>query len=62
MPEKKCFNCEIVDICSMYQGLANIAGFIVRNTESPLTQDTLTRMAETMAHDCKRFSAFKEGA
>ena len=56
MPEKKCVSCKNMNICSMYRGLADLAGLIISNTESSLTHDTFTRMVETMAYDCKRWT------
>ena len=70
MPEKKCFNCENMNFCGMYDKLNDMAGLLNINLETHIiakvsghiaTEMGFITMVNHMAHDCKRFSAFKEG-
>ena len=63
MPEKKCVNCENMDFCAMYRHMVDASSMFVVNLNKSIDEkDGFTNLADTMAHDCKRFSAFKEGA
>ena len=66
MPEKKCFNCENMDFCTMYLGLLDMAQLLNVNLESHTVTESnnnvavepgFTSMVDHMAHDCKRFKA-----
>jgi len=59
--EKKCVNCELMDICKMHAELVKM-GFVL-NANMALSIDGktgFTNMVDNMAHDCKRFKVWKE--
>ncbi len=61
MPEKKCFNCENMDFCAMYQGMNDIASLFSANLDKDIAGDwPLVYMTNHMARNCKRFSVFKD--
>ena len=62
MIEKKCVHCDNIEFCAMYRHLVDASSLFIVNLDKSIDdKDGFTNMADTMAHDCKRFSAIKEG-
>jgi len=59
--EKKCLNCNFIDICIAYHKLSSMAGtlnMIMR--ENDIGENGFAVMINTMAHDCTRYERLEE--
>ena len=54
--EKKCLNCDFIDICTAYHKLSSMAGTL----NMIMGENGFMVMINTMAHDCNKFKKFEE--
>jgi len=58
--EKKCFNCEHMAFCQMYNSMQNIAMLLNVNMRvNDLNESGFVVMVNEMAHGCLRFERVK---
>jgi len=59
--EKKCTNCENMDICRVYRDLVDIAeGLNIFMRRNDLTENGFTVLVDALAHDCVKFEGYKD--